>query len=131
MTPKDIDNMQAGRELDKLIAEKVMGWTDIVPTRGLSAWHDIDFDLVGKAPGQTTRQCLPYYSYFIGHAWQVVEKLTCTTKQWFHLDQHSTGCTAIFQNDTYQGYDADADAAPLAICRAALKAIAGDRSSAR
>ena len=61
--------MKAGRELDALVAEKVMGWT----WDGKTAWSPTGSRLwmVRKDP----YWWLPYYSTDIAAAWEVVEKL--------------------------------------------------------
>ena len=139
MTPEDIDNMQAGRDMDALIAEKIFDWIwcacpdSFKPGLPMRRWLSEPYSNAPRWDGVTEMPIeglyrqesnVLEYSTDIAAAWQVVEKLTCTTKQWFHLNQFSTGCNAIFQNDAYDGYDAESDAetAPLAICRAALKA---------
>ena len=98
--------MEAGRELDALIAEKVM-----------------DDMLAGiRLDGSPMFDDIPHYSTQIADAWLVVEKLgksfdvsRCRKFQeieaWFW--------EASFHN----GPDAQADTAPLAICLAALKAV--------
>ena len=115
--------MKAGRELDALIAEKVMGWK-----RG--SFFGIDDDdrwwlYLGNGKWQQQgfggKGFCP--STRIADAWLVVEKLgknfdvsRCRVYQeieaWFW--------EASFHN----GPDAEADTAPLAICLAALKAVA-------
>jgi hypothetical protein len=106
----NIDTLSAGRELDALVAEKVMGWTiydDGIMDQGAkgrtwaSEWHP---------------------STDIAAAWEVVEKV-----------QQATGCSAVVQKHA-RAYECWfigsgqketqwADTAPLAICRAALKAV--------
>lgn len=70
---------------------------------------------------------LPAYSTDIAAAWEVVEKLTSTTKQWFRFEQHSTGSEAVFEvsgaGDADFEVKAEAEDAPLAICLAALNAV--------
>jgi hypothetical protein len=110
------------RDLDALVAEKVMGhavekWggeshikaPDAHPTSCAKVWHDI-----------------PHYSTDISAAWQVVEKLTTTTKQWFRLEQWCTGTKATFEISGAAEKDGEWSAedleAPRAICLAALTA---------
>lgn len=59
------------RDIDKLIAEKVMGWTEIRES-GFTG-----FDFVGLDPKHkpTDWYLIPHYSTAISAAWQVVEKL--------------------------------------------------------
>ena len=99
--------MQPGRELDALIAEKVMGQN----TRGLSgcgSW--------GCGCSSDPYPHLPKYSEDIAAAWRVVEKLDGTYEP--VIERHGPGWTAWF--DSNQAW---ADTAPLAICLAALKAV--------
>ncbi len=55
-------------------------------------------------------------------------RLTTTTKQWFRFEQHSNGCTATFEVSGAGAADfevaREAESAPLAICLAALAAVA-------
>ncbi len=95
--------MKAGRELDALIAEKVM-----------------DDMLAGiRLDGSPMFDDIPHYSTQIADAWLVVEKL----KEEFDFDisYSKQGWTMYVYNDTYSGIYADT--APLAICLAALKAV--------
>lgn len=115
--------MNPGRELDALIAEKVMG---------LEPWPEQRFnERAFKAPivpfGQEPKPCsCPNYSTDIAAAWQVVGRLD---GQWT-LDGHEgIGWTAKFYSST-GGLDAvvvrvesRAPTAPHAICLAALKAV--------
>ena len=133
--------MKAGRELDALIAEKVMGWRRMswkdyhayMNFMGTDereeftyAWHDADGNMTEFHANDKL-----YYddptppwapSEEIADAWLVVEQLgksfdvsRCRKFQeieaWFW--------EASFHN----GPDAQADTAPLAICLAALKAV--------
>lgn len=100
----DIDKLAAGRELDILVAEKVFGLTvvpDPVTLRGVS---------IGEA-GQNGED-LPKYSADIAAAWKVLEQFpsSCLSKagNWSCMIANGPGV---------------ADTAPLAICRAALKAL--------
>lgn len=64
----DIDKLEAGRELDALVAERVME-IDLAAVRDEVGWY--------KHPDGYTRReppCLPY-STEIAAAWEVVEKL--------------------------------------------------------
>lgn len=119
----------AGRKLDALIAERVMGW-------------DRDGDRLW--PPDTRRSkwkygiSVPPYSTSIADAWPVVEKLkerhsveliggpndeggcehwSCTIKSYGYRS---------FQDQKWRG---EADTAPLAICIAALRAV--DAEAAR
>lgn len=135
-----MSELQAGRALDALIAEKVMDEPEYWSVH-FSGSHYGDFktraeaetcakQIQGdyKAHVQTFFDC-PRYSTSIAAAWQVVEKLGnwhgfdfCL---WLKSDANGQWHAGWFEN----GYDglksrcsAMAEAAPLAICLAALKA---------
>lgn len=108
--------MDAGRELDALVAEKVMGWVCICERKHqLCPVHD------------------SYYSTDIAAAWQVVERLKHDGWNVSIGGDNGWGCT--FYKVLVRGNDAftstwteshgpiNAENAPLAICLAALKAV--------
>jgi hypothetical protein len=136
--------MEAGRELDALIAEKVMG---IDPTADDQLLYDkrylTKYDAKRILAGETSVGIVlsndksfndvvkflpgcPHYSTDIAAAWQVVEKM----EQRLDLCWLGPGdvWVAVLGNgeEDYQYGDAMAPTAPLAICRAALKAIGED-----
>jgi hypothetical protein len=107
MTRDEILNMPAGKEIDALIAEKVIGVPFRKPTHGpcctcgTCGW---DYD-----------NCICGYSEEIEKAWEVVEKLRLTIEP-----------TAMNKWAVHQGLGSQlayAETAPLAICRAALLAV--------
>ena len=109
MTPQEIDNMQAGRELDALVSEKVMG----IKWPGVFWDGDPDSHFFNRRA----------YSTDIAAAWQVVEKLkergfgfwlTASGDCWF---EDSNGWRITSKAD-------GSNSVPLAICRAALEAVA-------
>lgn len=112
-----IDLTKPSRELDALVAEKVMG----EQVRG--TWI-ID----GVRPdGIPNRQCpVEHYSSDIAAAWEVVEKLD---GEWKLQGHEGLGWEAGFDSSTggmdavIVSVEAMADTAPLAICVAALKAV--------
>ena len=111
-----IDEHPASRCLDALVAEKVMGWHDCE-----GYWED-DKVIHTGAGGW-------YPSTSISAAWEVVEKLGRA----FSIDCISfvgmNECTAIFAavgTSWNDGAIGTAPTAPLAICRAALKAVNHD-----
>ena len=114
MKRDEILKMEAGRELDALVAEKVMGYEDM----------GIGIGLRFQKPSQTGVKVLyelPSYSTRIAAAWEVVEKLreqfiavTITTMG--PRDQVHVFTTHNGERMT-KVWD---DTAPLAICRAAL-----------
>jgi|SRR3990170_898451 len=114
LTAEQIDSMPAGRELDVLIAEKVMEWKYISGARIRDG-----FDT-------------PRFSTDISAAWEVVEKFDYLYL--FRLDHPIEDYAGrigrweaklVFKEKRgvdKRFYYALADTAPLAICRAALKA---------
>lgn len=119
--------MKAGRELDVLVAEKVMGWTYKTFPEGacphIKHWYSGEQYMLMKP-----------FSSDISAAWQVVEKLKERTNLFpqvgwvrVHDNTYQHRCE-IWMNDPSahkHGWLADeyADTAPLAICLATLKAV--------
>lgn len=107
----NIDKMPAGRDMDVLVAGRVFDYS-------LTGDGYIKlFDAETKNPSVWVRQ-IPHYSTDIAAAWQVAMKFT--------------GFSIGHRNGTFEGYvDGSpeslvyAETAPLAICRAALKAVMG------
>jgi hypothetical protein len=141
MTRDEILNMSAGREMDALIAERVMGWTPWVEKRG-------EYDYViwqrngDKEPWFSHRgwethksrysKLIKYDSHYhieVGlhkfssggydEAFEVVEKMK--SDGWEFYFEWKDKPWALFENDEclLDKY-ADADTVPLAICKAAL-----------
>ena len=110
----------AGRELDALIAEKVMKTfipAGSNPTLRDDAWINETGYFVWEPPP---------YSTSIADAWLVVEKLSALGMSvQVSLEQNRPCCCLAIQKDG-QIIGECADTAPLAICLAALKAV-GDK----
>lgn len=123
---------EAGRELDALVADRVMCLTvGPVQVIGLGGRIHRDVGIVGPVymmpDGRegVRAESLPYYSTDIRAAWQVVEKLE-REPNGFAMTLESDGTTRwwgvrFWQADTF--YDGEAETAPHAICLAALKAV--------
>lgn len=122
-------NLEAGPELDALVAEKVMGWKWERNATGTVS-HLMPPHYVPKLGDELFPH--PKFSTDIAAAWEVVEKLS----QHFHLKLNSPFVTgqpwfAGFTESGVTGWNgvpdftAKGDTAPLAICRAALKAVDG------
>lgn len=130
--------MKAGRELDALIAEKVMGWKKLYRKdyTNVGDWHGLDWMYENKQSAiYYDAQTCPSYSVDIAAAWEVVEKLSANRplSTTLHVLASPGGnyCVNIFQNfmDSYGqwrqkdlGYVVE-DTVPHAICLAALKLI--------
>lgn len=105
----NIDELQAGRELDALIAEKVMEWTQCGFDEIGQEWTGIP---EGGQPGY--HSVIPSYTTNIAAAWQVVEKLGMQCGFSIHEKEPFA---------MHNGISLVAETVPLAICRAALKAV--------
>ena len=121
------------RELDALVAEKVMGsewwihiesdarfiapggeWVSHLHPKKASGKEPVDWDVINRACD------LPRYSTDISAAWQVVEKLASP----FQLEKDPDGeISCRIRLKTEWGPLAHADNPALAICLAALKAL--------
>jgi Phage ABA sandwich domain len=122
MTPEDIDKLEAGDELDVLIAEKVMGCKT---RKGPAQWLYCDCPKGYMEPwphgNMGSDGSIKDYSSDIAAAWEVVEKY----KGWgsgFHI-----WTVNLFTEVKFMNTEVRANTAPLAICRAALKAISAHK----
>ena len=131
---------EAGRELDALVAEQVMGWElSTVSTLCVEGNHRIWEQRLAvgdrfqrREACETCREWPPHYSTDIVEAWGVWEQLTAAHPDCFYLgrvDAHWSPDPedrwAIFEDEMYDapGYYVGGSTAPLAICRAALKVL--------
>ena len=127
--------MEAGRELDALVAEKVMGLTrhnESYVTESIGkvlrfVWRDGCGDCVYSGD-----MFLPRYSTNIAAAWEVVNHLMCLgyDNKWFfqlHYDNVELWDASFYKESTSDGGGPEvwstAGAPALAICLAALKAV--------
>lgn len=124
----EILKMSAGREMDILIAERVMGWemeTDQAKLKRLSQFvaHPLERTWWRSPQGVWHREP-PRYSSDIGSAWQVVATMIQKANALF-LFQNSGETKAAFGDPDAadNGYMKGKDAAEV-ICKAALAAIA-------
>jgi hypothetical protein len=131
----DIDTMEAGSELDALVAEKVMEWngTHDVQYVDLDTWYSWckncgklgeDGEIGHWEPGMDQpKGCAvpPRYSTDITAAWEVVEKMP-RLELIKYPGGHFFAGTGYADEDGWE-FEAEAPTAPLAICRAALKAV--------
>ena len=140
--------MTAGRELDALVAEKVMGWQRfpyVLPGAG----QHVDGDVVERwgattvtvnycPPGRvhvSTIRTVPFYSTSIDAAWTVVEKLRDTNasvelsayRHEVKDDVPLLNRVAVWGGNAIgmetKVAETTAETMPLAICRAALAAV--------
>lgn len=136
----NIAEMPAGREMDALVAEKVMGWTDTGSTHGKTFGRPPKGNALYETVGNIVRQVrMPRYSTDIGMSWEVVQILN---QQGYSLRLvgpevpdmsgylFEEKWSAAFVKPQYAftdiGQDQGKGATPsLAICRAALKLMEG------
>lgn len=115
MTDDEIRNMPAGREMDALVAERVMGWhkeeTGIMPR-----WADKDGHFVHYVLDDFDGNSGWFPSDDIAAAWEVVEKMNekFTVEIW--REDGDWHCSIA-------GVVAHAPAAPHVICRTAYLAV--------
>jgi Phage ABA sandwich domain len=112
------------REIDRLVATKVMGWKilEIKHTDSgvIGGFYDDGEKLIGVGEWSPTSD--------IRVAWQVVEKLRDRYVYMNLTNNDDSYCCELMEQDLenssrYFTYYADAETAPLAICLAALKAV--------
>lgn len=126
MTCEEILAMEPGRELDALIAEKIMGWKSIITK------DEVGDVYRGIPPGGKLfdEDYIPHYSTDIAMAWRVVWK-------WLRAYYYGTfelNC-ANFGNETnwecqFGNYPrAKGETAPEAICKAALFTVMKEEGS--
>lgn len=147
MPPSDRLTMEAGRELDALIAEKLFGWKvrwDAMPPEGFDhavevwapgweadkparyAWCDEWPQTCASLPAGAVS--LPTYSTNIAAAWQVVEAFRARGPRfWWSLETAGWNVLDAQGVRLFEGSvaiaDGGANTMPLAICRAALAAL--------
>lgn len=124
MTRDEILNMPAGRKIDALIAEYVMGWKRVIRWSG----SDEISCLVHPTDGSYYPDEFQMWSKDVNSAFEVVENLReklGTCKFYTVVDpKQGNNIRAIFDpilDDV--NFEASADTVPLAICRAALLAV--------
>lgn len=125
----NIDELQAGRELDALVAEKIM------QLPGLERGDPNKYcGIIGHAHPQTEGEyyyrrdgflsdSIPCYSTDIAAAWQVVEKTKLLDG--FYALWENDGMWCIAEDMGYGDWSnyARAETASMTICKAALKAV--------
>lgn len=133
MTKDEILAMEAGRELDALIVDKVMGWAwNTHNPRNHIMWNPdtggvgiVVFHDGGEGDGVIQVLDVPYYSSDIAAAWEVIGKMI---EQGTFINLGHGGLVWRVNISTRYMYERlefegiTAESAPLAICRAALVA---------
>lgn len=105
---------EAGHQTDELVGQ-VLGWK---PPKG---WRYV-FAMLGN---QLDLFCPPRFSTQMAAAWRIVEAMRLSGYD-FELTYENRTWECWFPHAVYDAGHALADTAPLAICRACLKALAPD-----
>ena len=135
MTKEEIMAISPGRELDALVAEKVMG---LETYRSLEEWklkgmpHIENWSNAVSYPAYyhpiyELATVVPYYSTNVYEAWEVVEKMKAPFGvfkhinggfiiNWCYMFYSCSGC----DNDCKEDAEIEAPTAPEAICKAAI-----------
>jgi hypothetical protein len=120
----------AGRELDALVAERVMGFRWVPTTSNseqrLLAPPEMTNEAVDQAIGlgHSVTELAPRYSSDMGAAWQVVEFMRGQgLRPVLMPDWGKQWQCVVYRQDQYVCQSKWFDSAPLAICRVALVAI--------
>lgn len=98
-----MSELKAGRELDALVAEKVMGWTHVTNGYGVPPLHP------NSKPTARAAGTIPNYSTDFAASMEVVKRI--------QREGHPWTFTGLFHEH------ADIDKLPEAICLAALKSV--------
>ena len=127
--------MEAGRELDALVAEKVMGWSSqadgLYWDAGNHRTRLVLGSIIAKKRDEMGLENAHGFVFApstnIADAWEVVERLVSTPgpngdHHSVQVDYSGDAVVVIDENEDWQ-VSAIADTAPLAICLAALKAV--------
>jgi hypothetical protein len=124
MTTEQIDKMPEGREMDALIAEKVMG-LNVKPV--FHPKNELKFmpGFVWRYEDAWEHPEIKDYSTDIAKAWEVVEKLNThiIIERLEYREDWYCEISGISNSAGEQLHSTTAPTAPLAICRAALKAV--------
>lgn len=107
----------APREIDRMIAERVMGWTNL----------SITGTPFGTTPEGKVHRIVPPYSTDMSAAWEVVERLRLLGYQGgMNWARSRSGYECTFESLPISPDErrfSKAETAPLAICLAALQVI--------
>lgn len=120
-------DLSPGRELDAAVASRVMGWLDVKFQPIANAFGEKVLDeFAGHPPQDLLKNAIvPKYSTDIRFAWEVLEKLKSFSLFAALISAKGQPWVCKVNKDTLF-VEERADAAPLAICKAALKAVSGE-----
>jgi hypothetical protein len=110
--------MKAGRELDALVAERVMGWYNV--GRGYLFGNDDSWGGDNPQTPDKGIQDLPHYSTDIKAAWEVVERVSAVYQIKVGSDKTAFAWWCEIGEGDWRSIGQPT--AALAICKAVLKA---------
>lgn len=123
LTHEKIDKMEAGREMDLTVSKLMFGKTHLY-------YRCPHFDEYGRMLAFCSCPNLHSFSTDISAAWEVVEKMlditdknVCVQMASFNIDVQAKDCYVAWVDRDGMTKWSGADTAPLAICKAALKAV--------
>lgn len=125
----NLDKLEAGRDMDALVAHKIMGyyvdrWSPDFSE--IDYWYRTEPQPWYSGSHNEQTKIVPHYSTDIAAAWQVVERLWSKHLYYFYLSYYeSINWVRIVGTAPAEVWHGNAETAPLAICRAALKAVGG------
>lgn len=123
MKKEEILKMESGRELDALVAAKVMGWKTITVNTPYRYVKNAGGCIVDGTAERLSAGLIPHQwfpSRDIADAWEVVEKMN----DCLHLKQHGKdGIWEAFFCISGPDMEGSGETASLAICRAALLTV--------
>lgn len=129
MNTEEIDALKPSNKLDKLIATEVMSWefVDVTPHaehrtvgESLGYWYRGADGILRVVSSFRTDEISFSPSTDIAAAWEVVERFKNNITLSFDLGKWAVH---VFDGDDNVIGESEADTAPLAICRAAFKAV--------
>lgn len=130
MTKDEILNMEAGEQIDTLIAEKVMGWHRVHDEKWRDQWHDSGGRYqhpISRYDGYEDQEDFHticwHPSESILWTWELIEKMPDNLELKLEQVKLSDSWVAGFYTPDDVVYQASANSAELAICRAALLTV--------
>lgn len=115
MIDNDALKLEAGNELDRLIAEKVMGWTEDTSNK-FPRWKDKE----GNQQWWTTGNYSFRPSTEHSHAWEVFLKIPCNARHTGQIYDGRWGVRFYMDAEQKNIAEGEAETFELAVCRAAL-----------
>jgi hypothetical protein len=125
----DIDKLVSGPELDRLVAEKVMGlirhdWVEGCGQAGvLSTYEGCSRCERERRPAREDEPCIRAYSTDIADAMDVFEKMRSAGWAPEIWAMKSVSRVRLYVPEKFEFIEQEEQTIPLAICRAALKAL--------